>query len=131
MGNLAVALTIALVLVSAPHAAEDVRYGALSRFGLDALDTGGLLGIVYAAQLLGAFAAGRGSRAGLVVLAACGAVWCGGSIALHGHDLLYTEHYRSGLVSKALEVGVALLGAAAAVAGVWAAGFWKAPQPGR
>jgi hypothetical protein len=113
-----VAATIALVLITLPHALEDFHYGDLSRLGI-ALPAGvAILASAYALQLIGIILTWRGRRSGPALLGVMGAVWCIGAIAIHGHDLLFAgPDYRHGFVSKALEVLIIALGAICALLG--------------
>ena len=107
-----IGITVALMLVSLPHALEDFHYGDLMRLGVGPSAGAAILATMYAAQLAGIAWTARGSRIGLAVLGLAGTIWCVGAIAIHGRDLLYGgPDYRHGLISKLLEVLIILFGA--------------------
>jgi hypothetical protein len=114
-----IAATIALMLVSLPHALEDIRYREFERFGLAPQAAIVLLMAAYALQAIGiALVLARPGRLGVGLLATMGAVWCLGALAVHGPELLFAgPGYRHGLISKALEVAIIVLGAFVACLG--------------
>jgi hypothetical protein len=111
----AVVLTVLLVAVTIPHAAEDFTFGEFASRGVPTPLAAVALVTVYALQALGIALAMRGSLAGFRLLAATGAVWCAGAIAFHGGEILANGAYRYGAVSKGLEVAIIALGAATAL----------------
>jgi hypothetical protein len=111
-------LSVLLVMVTAPHAAEDFAYGVFVRFGISALAAGLVLAVAYGLQTYGAYLSGRGVRSGSVILGIVGAVWCVGALAIHGREILSTGNYRHGFISKALEVLIVAVGALTAVVGL-------------
>ena len=114
---LVVILTAMLVAVSAPHTAEDFEFGTFARLGIPDAFPGAALGLVLTMQIVGVYLVARESRIGFAILAAAGVVWCVGALVIHGPEIVASGVYRHGLISKALEVAVILLGAAAAAAG--------------
>lgn len=114
---LAVVFTLLLAAISAPHAWEDFSYDEFGRFGIAPVVAATALGAAYALQIGGAFLAGRKSRTGFMLLGAIGLVWFLGALFVHGPEIVSPGAYRSGFISKALEVGIIVLGAAVAVAG--------------
>ena len=115
---LTVWLTLLLIAVSAPHAAEDFQYDEFARLGGSGAAAAVALGLIYAAQAAAAFVAGRGKTSGLYLLAVAGLVWSVGALAIHGPEIAAAGVYRHGAASRALEIGIILLGAAAAITGV-------------
>jgi hypothetical protein len=113
-----VGLSVLLVMVTAPHAAEDFAYGVFMRFGISDLAAGLVLAVAYGLQTYGAYLSGRGVRSGSAILGIMGAVWCVGALAIHGREILSTGNYRHGFISKALEVLIIAVGALTAVVGL-------------
>jgi len=108
-----IALTVALMIVSLPHALEDFHYGDLQRIGIPLPASVLALLLAYALQTTGITLTANGRRAGTWLLALMGAIWSVGAIVIHGHDLLFAgPEYRHGHVSKVLEALVILFGAA-------------------
>lgn len=117
--NLLIALSLALMLVTFPHALEDFSYRDLARFGVSLQLSISLLAITYALLLLGVALVARGSSRGALLLAAIGAIWCIGATTVHGHDMLFGgPHYRHGAISQVLEALIIALGALLALLGV-------------
>jgi len=114
---LVVVLTIVLVAICAPHAAEDFQFGEFARRGIGLAIPAAALGAIFAAQVAGAYLAARGSTTGYVLFIVAGAVWCGGAVAFHGSEILAAGPYRYGVTSTSMEVGIILIGAATAIAG--------------
>jgi len=112
--RLLVGLTIALVFISAPHAAEDFQYGEFGRAGIKTIVAGAILGALYALQAYGCVLAGRGDPTAAVVLGLAGAIWCVGAVLIHGSEVLAPGPYREGWISKTLVVAIVLLGASLA-----------------
>ena len=112
-----VILTIVLVAICAPHAAEDFQFGEFARRGITPAIPAIALGLIFAMQVAGAYLTARGSAAGYALLVAAGTVWCVGALVLHGPEILASGPYRNGVTSKALEVGIIVVGAATAIAG--------------
>lgn len=113
-----VGLTLALVIVSAPHTAEDFSYGIFAPLGISTLAAGFVLGLMYAVQAYGAYLAGRGTRTGSVLLGLAGAVWSIGALAIHGREVFSSSDFRHGFISKALVVAIIGLGALTAAFGL-------------
>jgi hypothetical protein len=115
---LVVVLSALLVLVAAPHAAEDFQYREFeTRFGIGSWAAATAFGVATAVQLIGAYLAGRGIRAGSIMLGAVGLLWAVGAAAVHGPELAVAGPYRHGLISKVLEGGLIAIGLATAAAG--------------
>ena len=114
---LSVWLTLALVVISAPHTAEDFEFGAFQQRGMDPSAPAIALGATYALQVAGAFLAGRRARVGIVLLIVAGLVWTVGAVSLHAVEIVTPGPYRHGFISKALEIAIIGLGIAIAVAG--------------
>jgi len=108
-------LTLLLVAATVPHAIEDFRFGEFARFGVSTTTAACALVVVYAAQGAGMLLAARGSITGFRLLAAAALVWTVGAIAIHGSEIVSSGPYRNGLESKALIVGIVVLGAATAI----------------
>ncbi|MBV8339722.1 MAG: hypothetical protein JO343_07230 [Candidatus Eremiobacteraeota bacterium] len=114
-----VMVTCLLIAVSFPHALEDFHYGDLLRLGIPASITYTLLATAYALQLIGIAFTLRGSASGVVLLGVMGAVWCLGALFVHGRDLLFAgAGYRHGMISRALESLIIVLGMFAAALAV-------------
>ena len=108
-------MTVALMIVSVPHVLEDFHYGDLLGMNAPVAFAVAVVLIAYALQILGIVLIARGTLAGAWLLGAEGAIWCIGALLVHGHDIIFAGgDYRSGLISKVLEVLIICLGAAAA-----------------
>ena len=112
-----VILSVILVAICAPHAAEDFQFGAFARLGISPSLPAAALGVMFATQLAGAYLVGRRSPVGFALLIAVGAIWSVGALILHGPEIIASGAYRNGVISKALEVGIILVGAAMVIAG--------------
>jgi len=110
-------LTVLLIAVSAPHTGEDFQYGRFAALGLPWWVPGVALGSMLAVQAIGMYLVGRGSRVGIGLLVAAAAVWSITTIFIHGQEIVSSGEYRHGLISRALEVAIVLVGAATAIAG--------------
>jgi hypothetical protein len=77
-------------------------------------------------HLLAAVGTARGFRPAMVAGAAIGLGWSAAATLDHGRDILFADPYRAGLVSKALEVGIIVVGAGWGIASVLA--FRKAAR---
>jgi len=114
-----VILTVTLLAVCAPHVAEDFRYGEFARRGIPLPIPIAALGCVVMMQLAGSLLALRRSPAGFALLVGAGLVWCVGAMSVHGSEILSAAPYRSGVLSKALEIAIVALGAATAIVGIF------------
>jgi hypothetical protein len=96
------------------HAVEDFSVGIHQRFGLSLLLAAFLLSLGYAAQVAGAALSARGERRGHILNLGVALVWLLGAVFDHLGEVVAvpTDAYRSGLLSKALEVGIMLVAAA-------------------
>jgi hypothetical protein len=112
-----VILSVILVAICAPHAAEDLQFGAFARLGIAPALPAAALGVMFATQVAGTYLVGRRSAVGFGLLIAVGAIWSVGSLILHGHEIVASGAYRNGVISKALEVGIILVGAAMVMVG--------------
>jgi hypothetical protein len=115
--RIALVLTaLAFASVVLPHALEDFAYGQLEDLGIAQP-----WGVAILAGSLTLVACGivlviRGIRLGAWILGVVGGIWCVGAIVIHGHDLLFAgSAYRHGLVSRALEGLIIVLGGAVVV----------------
>ncbi len=104
-------LSVASVLVTLPHSVEDLHYGIAARFHLGLLPAAFGLAVGYAAQMAGLVLTAQRRRAGYALSLAVGAAWFLGAVLDHLRDVLFTWPYRTGLLSKALEVLIMLLAA--------------------
>lgn len=112
MNRAAVWLSAASVLFTLTHSFEDFHHAIYARFGLDLLPAAFLLSVAYAAQLLLAVGAWHGSRVALLGNAALAGTWLVGAAVDHLPEVLASEPYRAGLISKGLEVGIMVMAAA-------------------
>jgi hypothetical protein len=112
-----VILSVILIALCAPHAAEDFQFGAFARLGVTPALPAVALGVMFAAQVAGAYLVGCRSRVGFALLIAVGAIWSVGAAIVHGPEIVASGDYRNGVISKALEVGIMLVGAAMVVVG--------------
>ena len=112
---LPVALTLALVLATIPHAIEDFRFGEFARFGISNVFAANALTTVYVVQISGMVLAWRGSSGGYWLMAVGGLVWCVGASVVHASELVASVPYRNGVESKALIVVIIVLGAAVSI----------------
>jgi len=94
-------------LFTIPHSIEDFTYGIAQRFGLSVLTGAVSLGIVLAAQVWATAALGWRPWLARSVLLFVGLFWVIGALADHVPDLLNAD-WRSGVLSKALVVGIIL-----------------------
>ena len=114
---LPIALTIALVLVTVPHTAEDFHYHEFQgRFGIDPRWAVAALVLAYATQAAGIALAAARRRVGTLILAGTGAIWALGALVIHGPEIIASGPYRHGYLSKGLEVAIIGLGAAVVAA---------------
>ncbi len=102
---------------------EDFQYNIAARFGLPVLLAAFLLSIAYAVQVYGSALAANERPLGFVINLALALIWFWGAVLDHLGEILFANPYRSGLVSKGLEVGIILVSAAWAVAS--AAALWQ------
>ena len=118
MGKWVVVLSVASVPMTLTHAFEDFAHGIPARFGLALLPAAFLLSLGYAAQVGAAALSARRDARGHALNLLIALVWLVAAAADHLGDVLLvpTAEYRSGMVSKALEVGIVLI--AATFAGV-------------
>jgi hypothetical protein len=104
------------MIVSVPHVLEDFHYGDLLGFGAPQAVAVALVLAAYALPIAGIALVLRGHKAGPVLLAITGAVWCAGAVLVHGRDLLLAgPEYRHGPISKILEIALIILSAGVAL----------------
>ncbi len=118
--RLVVWLGIALLALSIAHLLEDFAYGIPARFGLSIATAALLVGAAYAVQMLGLLLAMRLRRAGFILTLLTGLGWALAIALDHGGEILSSNPYRAGLVSKGIEVAVLAAGLALAGASLWA-----------
>lgn len=110
-----IVLSLLLLWVSMAHSLEDFVYGIPARFGLSVISAALVLGAVYVVQVTGILLASKNARSGYMLTLATGAVWAIAAAADHLKEVLIVWPYREGVLSKLLEVGIMLVGAALAV----------------
>ncbi|HCI80420.1 MAG TPA: hypothetical protein DHW02_12100 [Ktedonobacter sp.] len=108
-------LSFLLLWVSIAHSLEDFVYGIPARFGLSVVTAALVLGAAYVVQVTGILLASKHARSGYMITFATGAVWAIAAAADHLKEVLTVWPYREGVLSKLLEVGIMLVGAALAV----------------
>jgi hypothetical protein len=108
----AVALAALMVPFTVTHAFEDFAYGIPARLGVQPLPAAFLLSLVYTVHLLAAVGTARGFRPAMAIGAVLGFGWSAAAALDHGREILFADPYRAGLVSKALEAGIIVVGAA-------------------
>ncbi len=114
----AVALAALMVPFTVTHAFEDFAYGIPARLGVQPLPAAFVLSLVYTVHLLAAVGTARGFRPAMVIAAVLGFGWSAAAALDHGREILFADPYRAGLISKALEVGIIVVGAAWGIASV-------------
>jgi hypothetical protein len=108
-------LSFLLLWVSIAHSLEDFVYGIPARFGLSVVAAALVLGAAYVVQVTGILLASKNARSGYMLTFATGAVWAIAAAADHLKEVLTVWPYREGVLSKMLEVGIMLVGAALAI----------------
>ncbi len=116
----AVALSALMVPFTVTHAFEDFAYGVPARLGVAPLPAAFILSLVYTGHLLSAVGTARGFRPAMAAGAVLGWGWSAAALLDHGRDIFFADPYRAGLVSKALEGGIIIVGAAWGIASVLA-----------
>ncbi len=113
-GRWVVLLSALSVLFTITHSIEDFRYNIAGRFGMPMLLAAFLLSIAYALQIWATALAARDIRLGYWINLIIAVIWFFGAVTDHVGEILFANPYRSGIPSKALEVGII------AVSVVWA-----------
>jgi hypothetical protein len=113
-------LSFLLLWVSLAHSLEDFVYGIPARFGLSVASAAIILGAGYVIQVIGIVLASKATRSGYLLTFATGAVWAIAAAVDHLGEVLTVWPYREGIISKALEVGIMLIGITLALASGWA-----------
>lgn len=112
---------LAVSVLSVPptltHTVGDFSVGIQQRFGLPLLLAAFLLSLGYTAQVAAAALSARSDGLGHLLNFAVALVWFFGAVLDHLGEVLTvpTEQYRTGALSKGLEVGIMLVAAAWAV----------------
>ena len=109
-----VAFSLATLVVTLAHSLEDFAYGVPARFGLRVTVAAALLAAVYLIQVgatLLIVGTGARRRWALLVTLLIGLGWTVAVLADHWREILFAHPYREGLISKALEIAVAVAGA--------------------
>ncbi|GAC1401910.1 MAG: hypothetical protein NVS4B12_13140 [Ktedonobacteraceae bacterium] len=109
-------LSLLLLWVSIAHSLEDFVYGIPARFGLSVVTAALVLGAGYVVQATGILLASKNQRSGYMLTLTTGAGWTIAAAADHLKEILTVWPYREGVISKVLEVGIMLVGAALAIA---------------
>jgi hypothetical protein len=109
-----IVLSFLLLWVSIAHSLEDFVYGIPARFGLSVVTAALVLGAAYVVQVTGILLAAKHARSGYMLTFATGAVWAIAAAADHLKEVLTVWPYREGVLSKVLEIGIMLVGAALA-----------------
>jgi hypothetical protein len=105
-------VSAASLLVTLPHAFEDFVYGVPQEFGLSVMAAGFLVALGYLFQLIGMLLALRGRQDGLVLLFLIGLGWTIGAMLDHLPDIIKSDPYRQGAISKVMElliIGIGLI----------------------
>jgi len=108
-------VSAASLLVTLPHAFEDFVYGVPQQFGLSVMAAGFLVATVYLFQLIGMLLALKGRRAGLILLFFIGLGWTTGAVLDHLPDIIKSDPYRQGAISKVAELLIICIGLILAV----------------
>ena len=98
-----------------PHVIEDFQYGVPESFGVHPSVAGLLVGIALAVQVMGIIGISRETRWGLFITLFIAMVWLLGAIFDHLPDILSSNAYRHGAISRSLESLIILDFAAIAV----------------
>ena len=106
---------IATVFFSVAHSAEDFHYDVPERFDVDVSLAALGLALLYAAWTVAIILTAREEKNGYLGNLFIGAAWFVAVVLDHGGEVLFEDPYREGLISKGLEVGLALSSAALAV----------------
>jgi hypothetical protein len=114
--------SLALLGVSVAHSLEDFVYGIPARFHLSVIDAALLLGAAYIVQVSCLLLATLRARIGYLLTGLTGAAWAIAAAVDHLGEVLHVAPYRAGIVSKALEVGIIVMGVLLAAASTWALG---------
>lgn len=121
-----IASSLALLGISVAHSLEDFVYGIPARFHVSVIDAALLLGAAYIVQVGCLLLAAQRVRSGYVLTGLTGAGWAIAAAADHLGEVLTVAPYREGILSKALEVGIMVVGVLLAAASAWA---WGADRP--
>jgi hypothetical protein len=108
------------VVFTFTHSVEDFQYNIAARFGLPVLLAAFLLALAYAGQVYGTALAARDRWQGYFINLILAVIWFVGAVGDHLGEILFANPYRSGLVSKGLEVGIIVMAA------VWAWASFRA-----
>lgn len=109
--SIRVVVTAALLAgTSIAHVLEDFVYGIPARFGLDTATAALLVGGWYTLHIFLIVLAARDRPAGYAGNALIGAGWFLAAAVDHLGEVLFVSPYRQGLISKAFEVALMLLG---------------------
>jgi hypothetical protein len=122
-------LSIASLLFTVPHAAEDFLHGEPARLGLGDATMAGLLAVAYAGQGLALVLSARERRAGHWLHLTLSGVWCVGAVVIHVPEVLAPGPYRAGVHSHALLYGLILSTTAAGVAAAIALSAGRGRRP--
>jgi hypothetical protein len=116
--------SVLAMLLGVPHVVEDFAFGIHTRFGLPLLALASVVALAYASQVLAAALVARRDRRGYALSLVLALVWLVGALVEHLPELLFVWPYRSGWISKGLEVG--LIATTAAWAALAAIGLRRA-----
>ena len=106
-------VSVISVFFTLTHSLEDFAYNVpQERFGVPFYPAAIALAGVYAVQVLAAALSAREDRRGHWLNVALGFGWLAAAALDHLGEVLFAWPYRAGLVSKALETGIMLSGAA-------------------
>jgi rhodanese-related sulfurtransferase len=93
------------VLFAVPHSVEDLTHGIAARVHVPVGAAALGVGTAILVQLLATLALAHGGGGARWVLAATAGTWVAGAVADHAGDLV-AQHFRSGLPSRMLIVGI-------------------------
>jgi hypothetical protein len=120
LSTLVVVLSLLLLWVNLAHNMEEFIYGVGYTFDLSLTTIAVLYAAGFVIQISGILLADRGQRLGYTITMVTGAASAITCAMHHLHDVLFAWPYRAGIVSKALEVSIMLLGVVLTIASLWA-----------
>lgn len=108
-------LSVLSFIFTIPHVLEDFEYGVPESFGVHPSVASFLVGIMLAVQVIGIIGISRETRWGLFITLFIAMVWFLGAILDHLPDIVSSDVYRHGAISRSLESLIILDFAAIAV----------------